>query len=198
MSSRRLPPSKGEGDSRDSLQARGTEPDDLGMPLQAPVSFETRGDQTIEHPPGRSSARELDAELTKAEQRPSEVIDGAVVPARKTVGEQWHHGPREDVAPSNAWDLIDRFFARLTWNTAGPITVVLIALGLTALFIFGGLGLAVHYVTGTSPWLSAAFAALAGGGASGARYAHLRRQKKLQRPDVGGNDNTAADKPPAS
>jgi hypothetical protein len=129
MSSRRLPPSKGEGDSRDSLQARGTEPDDLGMPLQAPVSFETRGDQTIEHPPGRSSARELDAELTKAEQRPSEVIDGAVVPARKTVGEQWHHGPREDVAPSNAWDLIDRFFARLTWNTAGPITVVLIALG---------------------------------------------------------------------
>jgi hypothetical protein len=198
MSSRRPGPTSGEGDSRDSLQARETEPDDLGMPLPTPVSYETWGDQTIENPSGRTPSGELDTGPRKAEQQPSNVIDGAVVSARKTVSEQWHHGPREDDAPKDLLDLIDRFLARLGWNTAGPIIAVLIAFGLTMLFILGGLALAGHYVINTSPWLSAAFAALAGGGASGATYVRLRRQRKRQRSDMSGGSDRAADKSPTS
>jgi hypothetical protein len=198
MSSRRLGSANGEGDSGDSLQARGPKPDDLEMPLRTPVSYETRGDQAIENPSGNTPARELDTGSRKAEQRSSKVIDGAVVPSRKTVGEHWHHGPREDDAPKDLLDLIDRSLARLGWNTAGPIIAVLIAFGLTVLFIFAGLALAAHYVIDTSPWLSAAFAALAGGGASGATYVRLRHQKKTQHPDGGGDNNTAPDSPSAS
>ena len=165
MSSRRQGSANGEGDGSAALPASGTG---------------TR--------PSRTSAEELGTGPSHPEQSLPDVINGAVVPTPAAAGKPWRQGPREDEAPDNLWDLIDRFFARMDWSSAGQIAVILLALGLAALFIFGGLGLAAHFVIGTSPWLAAAAAALAGGGTSGATYVRMRHKKKIQNPDVRGED----------
>jgi hypothetical protein len=168
MSSRRPGSSNGEGDGSAPLPASGTG---------------TR--------PSRTPAKELGTRPSNPEKSIPDIINGAVVPAQTAAGKPWRPGPRDDEAPSNLWDLIDRFFARMDWSSAGQIAVILFALALSALLIFGGLGLAAHYVIGTSSWLAAASAVLAGGGTSGATYVHMRHKKKLQDPDPGGEDTQA-------
>jgi hypothetical protein len=48
----------------------------------------------------------------------------------------------------------------MNWETTLQLVVIVLALGVTTGLAFGGLGLWVHFLLGTSPWWSAGLAAV--------------------------------------
>jgi hypothetical protein len=81
-------------------------------------------------------------------------------------GRPYRREPREDTSPRTVIDLLDRLWVSLDWSGAGQIAIILVALGVAAVLVFGGSALAAHVLIGASPWLSGVGAAVAGVGAS--------------------------------
>jgi hypothetical protein len=102
--------------------------------------------------------------------------------------------PREDTPPGTVIDLLDRWGMALDWSVAGQIAIILLALGVAAVLIFGGLALAAHVLIGASPWLSGVAGAGAGAGASTGAYAYRRRRRQGLSQELSG-DGTAGDPP---
>lgn len=90
----------------------------------------------------------------------------------------WRQGPRDNTAPANLLDLADRFLALMNWETTLQFVVIVLAVGVTTGLVFGGLGLWVHFMLGTSPWWAAGLATVGGCGASGGSFAYFRRRRR--------------------
>lgn len=81
------------------------------------------------------------------------------------------------MGPANGQDLIYKLWNSLNWGRTFQLVTITLALGLTVALIFGGLGLLAYLTIGTSPWFSAALAAVSGGGASGSTYVYFQMRR---------------------
>jgi uncharacterized protein DUF397 len=82
---------------------------------------------------------------------------------------------RDDTAPENWLDLVDRvlFRATSTWRKCMMHLALLIV-------VFAGLGMVAHAATGVSPWIAAAGGLGGGAAAGGTAYARRRAAKPVK------------------